>query len=312
MRYVGSKITLPCCILQYFNFKRMLNKSLYYTFVFLIFLLHFSPAKAQEPLRVMTFNIRLNIASDSLNAWPYRKDKVASQILFHQAHIIGVQEALPGQMKDLEYLLPSYKYVGKGRDDGKEKGEYSAIFFDTTWLQLLQTETFWLSEKPSVPGSKGWDASFPRVVTWAKFKDRKTAEQFFVFNTHFDHMGKLARKESALLLLTKVQAIAGQNPSIITGDFNAAPFDEPIRILTDTTRSFYLTDTKTVSQQPHYGPSGTFNAFGPKEISDDPIDHIFITNGINVWQHATLSHTWQGRFSSDHFPVFATLQINGK
>ncbi|MFN2440613.1 MAG: endonuclease, partial [Chitinophagaceae bacterium] len=134
---------------------------------------------AAQDLQVMTFNIRLNIAIDSLNAWPYRKDKVASQILFHDVHLLGVQEALHDQMVDLKARLPKFKYVGGARDDGKEKGEYSAIFYDTTRLQALQSQTFWLSVTPEVPGSKSWDAAITRIVTWAKFKDHKTGKIFF-------------------------------------------------------------------------------------------------------------------------------------
>jgi endonuclease/exonuclease/phosphatase family metal-dependent hydrolase len=275
----------------------------------LLCLFVFGGTHAQNNLYVMTFNIRLNTSADSLNAWPYRKDKVASQILFHQAQIVGVQEALHDQMMDLKNLLPSYKYTGVGRDDGKQKGEYSAIFYDTLRLQLLRTETFWLSEQPQVPGSKSWDAAITRIVTWAQFFDKKIKKRFFVFNTHFDHIGQEARKQSAMLLLQKIKAIAGNKPVIITGDFNSKPQDDPIRILTDTTSSYYLVDTKKISRQPHYGPGGTFNAFGPKEIDDEPIDFIFIRNGIRVLQHASLSQTWKGRFSSDHFPVFAVLQL---
>ena len=264
---------------------------------------------AQDELQVMTFNIRLNTSADSLNAWPYRKDKVASQILFHMAHIIGVQEALHDQMVDLKNLLPSYKYVGVGRDDGKQGGEYSAIFYDTVRLQLLHSETFWLSEQPNVPGSKSWDAAITRIVTWAKFTDRKTKKTFYSFNTHFDHMGQEARRQSALLLLKKIREIAGKQAVIVTGDFNSTPQDEPIRLLTDAQSPFYLIDTKSISKQPHYGPTGTFNGFGPKERDNDPIDFIFIRNRIRVLQHATLSQSWQGRFSSDHFPVFTVLQF---
>ena len=176
---------------------------------------------AAQDLQVMTFNIRLNIAVDSLNAWPYRKNKVASQVLFHDVHLLGVQEAQHDQMVDLKARLPKFKYVGGGRDDGKEKGEYSAIFYDTSRLQSLHSQTFWLSLTPEVPGSKSWDAAITRIVTWAKFKDRKTGKIFFAFNTHFDHLGKEARRESAKLLLQKVAAIAGNTPAIVTGDFNA-------------------------------------------------------------------------------------------
>ncbi len=264
---------------------------------------------AQDHLNVMTFNIRLNTPQDSLNAWPHRADNAASQILFHEAHIVGVQEALHDQMQDLDRSLMKYKYVGGGREDGKEKGEYSAIFFDTTRLQMLQTQTFWLSQTPHVPGSKGWDAAITRIVTWAKFRDKKTKREFYVFNTHFDHIGQVARTESAKLLLKFANQIAGPIPYIVTGDFNANHEHEPIKILMNPKDPSHLVDTKSISATPHYGPTGTFNGFHSKEISDLPIDHIFIKHAITVLQHATLSQTWGGRFSSDHFPVFARLVI---
>lgn len=264
---------------------------------------------AQDHLNIMTFNIRLNTPQDSSNAWPHRADKVSSQILFHEAHIIGVQEALHDQMQDLDRALTKYKYVGGGRDDGKEKGEYSAIFFDTTRLQILQTQTFWLSQTPQVAGSKGWDAAITRIVTWAKFRDLKTKKEFYVFNTHFDHVGQIARAESAKLLLKYSAQISGTMPFIVTGDFNATAEHEPIRIIVNPKDPSHLIDSKTVSATPHYGPAGTFNGFQSKEIHDLPIDHIFIKHAITVLQHATLSQTWAGKFSSDHFPVFARVVV---
>ena len=276
--------------------------------VFLLSLLLLTSTEAQQPLHVMSFNIRLNTAHDSLNAWPYRKDMAASQILFHDAHIVGVQEALHNQMVDLQERLKGYKYVGVGRDDGKEKGEYSAIFYDTARLQVLKAETFWLSQTPEQPGSKSWDAAITRVVTWAQMKDKKTGKIFYAFNTHFDHMGKIARAESARLLLQKIKSIAGNNPVVVTGDFNATPSDEPIKVIVDQANSDRLTDTKAVTATPHYGPTGTFTGFAAKEKDDDPIDYIFIKNGFKVLKHATLSQSWGGRFSSDHFPVLAVLQ----
>jgi len=263
---------------------------------------------AQE-LNIMTFNIRLNTSSDELDAWPYRKDKVASQILFHDVHLLGVQEALHDQMLDLKERLPKCNYVGVGRDDGKEKGEYSAIFYDTTRLQLLQSQTFWLSETPTVPGSKSWDAAITRIVTWAKFNDKKTKKIFFAFNTHFDHLGKIARRESAKIILSKVNEIAGETPAVITGDFNSEPTDEPIQVIMDKNNPLHLIDTKEISLTGHYGPSGTFNGFKSKERNDQPIDYIFIKGMWSVLKHATISQTWGGRVASDHFAVLATLSF---
>jgi len=255
----------------------------------------------------MTFNIRLNTKADSLNAWPYRKDNAASQILFHDVHLLGVQEALHDQMIDLQDRLPRFKFVGVARDDGKQKGEYSAIFYDTTRLQALDSKTFWLSLTPEVPGSKSWDAAITRIVTWAKFKDRKTGKTFFAFNTHFDHMGKEARRESAKILLQKVSSIAGKTPSIITGDFNARPTDEPIQVISDKSNPLHLINATEISATPHYGPTGTFNGFGPKERDDQPIDYIFLKGPWKVKKHATISQTWNGRFASDHFAVLGTV-----
>ena len=266
-------------------------------------------AKAQEPLHVMTFNIRLNIASDSLNAWPYRKDIAASQVKFFDVDILGVQEALYDQMLDLKERLPQYKYAGVGREDGKTKGEFSAIFYDTTRLKCLKDATFWLSQQPDSAGSKGWDAALPRIVTWCFFEDKASHKKFYAFNTHFDHMGQVARAESAKLILKKVKDIAGNIPAIVTGDFNAADDDEPIKIIVDKSNPDHLIETKEVSQLPHYGPDGTFNAFKAKEVDNRAIDHIFIKGRLTVLKHATISESWDGRFSSDHFPVLVVLSF---
>lgn len=266
------------------------------------------PLLAQD-LHVMTFNIRYNNARDSQNAWPYRKDNLTSQILFHDVHLLGVQEALHEQMVDLDQRLPSFNYIGVGRDDGKEKGEYSAIFFDTTRLNVMESGTFWLSQTPDVAGSKGWDAALPRIVTWGRFRDRQTKKIFFAFNTHFDHMGKEARRESAKLLLQKISTLSHNTPAILTGDFNSVPTDEPIQIITDNTNPLHLTDSKQMSATPHYGPTGTFNGFGQKERDAFPIDYIFLKSANwKVKKHATLSESWGGRFASDHFAVMAILK----
>jgi endonuclease/exonuclease/phosphatase family metal-dependent hydrolase len=266
-------------------------------------------SSGQKPLNVLTFNIRFDNPKDAPNDWPNRKEKVTSQILFHEADIIGIQEALHAQLLDMEKGLPGYKYTGVARDDGKQKGEYSCIFYNTNRLELLASETFWLSETPTVAGSKSWDAAITRVVTWAKFKDRKTKKVFYHFNTHFDHMGQVARRESAKLLLKAVDSIAGKTPAVITGDFNAKPQDEPIRVIVDESNPLKLIDSKAVSAAAHFGPNGTFNAFQTREQADQPIDYIFLKGNWKVAQHATLSQTWGGLFSSDHFPVFARLML---
>lgn len=281
------------------------------TIALLIFSLFSMAGFSQQPLNVMTFNVRLNVASDSMNAWPYRQKHVASQVLFYDVEILGVQEALPGQIADLEEMLGHYQYLGVGREPGN-KGEFSAIFYDTNRLKALSYSTFWLSETPHVPGSKSWDAAITRIVTWGKFLDKATGSSFYVFNTHFDHIGKEARKHSAQMILDAVDSLAGKYPVIVMGDFNTTPNDPPYQIITSKNNPDHLTDTKEISQTPHFGPTGTFNAFQNKETSDQPIDFIFVKNGIDVLKHATLSQTWGGRYSSDHFPVMALLVIPDK
>jgi endonuclease/exonuclease/phosphatase family metal-dependent hydrolase len=273
-----------------------------FLFLFCCFFSFLSTSFGQKALNVMTFNIRYSTLRDSANAWLYRKDKAASQIQFHEAQIVGLQEALHEQVMDLKARLPKFAHVGVARDDGKTKGEYSCILYDSTRLKMLESATFWLSETPEIPGSKSWDAAITRIVTWAKFKDLKSKKTFYLFNTHFDHIGKVARRESAKMLLAAVQRIAGKELAIITGDFNAMPQDEPIQVLLNAPNR--ILDTKALSKTPHYGPTGTFSGFGPKEMGNDPIDYIFVNRPITVLMHATLSETWGGRFSSDHFPVF--------
>ncbi len=259
-----------------------------------------------QNLNVLTFNIRLNVAEkDSLNNWSNRKDKVAGQILFHHAQIVGVQEALPNQVQDLHQRLPGYNFVGVARETN---GEFCAIYYDTARLVVEQQSTFWLSENTALVGGKGWDAACPRIVTYARFRDRITQKLFFVFNTHFDHMGVVARRQSALLLVQKVREIAGKLPVIVLGDFNANPNDEPIKILTDRSNPDSLLDSQDLSSEPHYGPLGTFNGF--KEVEGAaPIDYIFIKNKVRILQHATLAASWKGYFASDHFAVFAKVEI---
>ncbi len=279
--------------------------------IFLAFSISLSmiSAKAQQPLNIMSFNIRYNNTGDSLNSWPYRKDIAASQVTFFDVHVLGVQEALYDQMLDLQQRLPNYKYEGVGRNDGKTKGEFSAIFYDTTRLEFLKGATFWLSQTPDSIGVKGWDAALPRIVTWCEFEDKTNHKKFFAFNTHFDHIGQIARAESAKLLLKKVKAIAGNNPVVVTGDFNASDEDPPIKIIIDKSNADHFIDSKFISLSPHYGPDGTFNAFKSKEVDNRAIDHIFIKNSLKVLKHATISESWNGRFSSDHFPVFAQISF---
>ena len=263
-------------------------------------------------LRVMSYNIRYNNPADNDNGWVHRKSMVASMFRFHRADLVGVQEALRDQIADLEQLAPEYAWCGVGRSDGKSGGEYSAIFYRKTRFELLDQSTFWLSETPEVIGSKGWDAALPRVVTWAKFRDRKTRSIFIHFNTHFDHRGERARAESASLLLRQIEKISGSLPVILTGDFNGNETSEPYRILTSgATKGQKLQDARQISGGGQHGPTSTFNGFGALR-QNMRIDFIFVRDRITVHQHGVLADQWDGRWPSDHLPVLAELTIASK
>jgi endonuclease/exonuclease/phosphatase family metal-dependent hydrolase len=264
---------------------------------------------APEPLRVMTFNIRYDNPRDGVNAWPNRKDWVASLIRFHGADAVGVQEALLRQLGDLDARLPGWARVGVGRTDGREAGEFSAILFRTDRLEPLESGTFWLSPTPEVPGSKGWDAAIERVATWARFRDRRTGCRYLHLNTHFDHLGEQARQESARLIRRRLPELAAGLPVIVTGDLNATPSSAAYRIFTrDTIAGAIppLADAYAVSRTGHYGPNSSWTEF--KAI--DPghrIDYVLVSPGVDVLAHGVLTDSWEGRFPSDHMPVLATV-----
>lgn len=268
----------------------------------------FSQVYTGKSLRVMTFNIRYNEPRDGVNAWANRKTKVADVIRFHKADLVGVQEAQNNQLKDLETLLPDFVWCGAGRTDGREEGEYSAILYRKAHFTLLECETFWLSETPEKAGSKGWDADYPRIVTWAKFKDRKTNKTFYYFNTHFDHIGKKARQESSKLLLERIPKIAGKFPFVVTGDFNATEDTNVYKILTgkEETGAIKLIDARYVSENGHFGGNSTFNAFKELE-ANRRIDYIFVGENTKVLEHGVLSDRWDGLWASDHLPVLAEI-----
>ena len=268
--------------------------------------------KCAESIRVMTFNIRLNSPRDGLNQWVNRREFAASMIRFHRADIAGLQEALKGQVDDLGALLPEYGWFGVGRDDGREAGEYMAVFYRKDRFQVMEQSTFWLSETPEHV-TRGWDAACFRVVTWGRLKDLRTKKILYLFNTHFDHLGEIARRESARLLLNRVDRTAGSYPVVVTGDFNSPPESEPYQIITkglpgkDAAR---LVDTKHRAKYAHHGPRVTFTGFESSYLPDDPpIDYVFIKNGVQVILHGTLSDAVGGKFPSDHMPVLAEVVV---
>lgn len=258
-----------------------------------------------QQMNIVSYNIRFNNPDDGINAWPNRIEMVSGLLRFHEADIFGMQEALIGQIEDIEANMPGYEWLGVGRDKGDNSGEFSPIFYRKSKFILLEHGTFWLSETPDEP-SKGWDAAFNRIVTWGKFQSKETGKRFYVFNTHFDHMGVEARKNSATLIRSKIQELSGQSqlPVILTGDFNLTPDTEPIALIKK-----YLSDSREISLEPPYGPVGTFNEFSPGTEGNNRIDYIFVNSGVKILKYGVLSDVKENRSPSDHLPVLIRIQL---
>src|SRR5690606_5828708 len=184
-----------------------------------------------QSLTVMSYNIRYDNPGDGRNDWPNRKDRLIQLIRDESPDLIGLQEALHHQLTDILNGVEGYAMVGVGRDDGKQKGEYSAILYRTSAFELRDENTFWLSETPEVPGSKSWDAAITRVVTWARLFSKALDTEILAVNTHFDHIGKEARLQSAELIRKKIPELAGDLPVLLTGDFNITRNDPPYQAL---------------------------------------------------------------------------------
>lgn len=269
----------------------------------------FAQELIEPSLRVMSFNIRYNNPNDGANAWPKRVSLVESVIRYHEADIIGLQEALPEQIEDLTKMLPDFDYIGVGRE-ANGRGEFSAIFYRRSRMQVLDEGTFWLSATPDEP-SKGWDASLNRIVTWGRFEDLYTGKTFYHFNTHFDHRGQLARKNSSELLIRRIEREnMEQDPVLVTGDFNATPEDEPILVLTDPNQPMRLTDGMDASVSAPHGPRGTWTGWETAGDPDRRIDYVFVRHDVTVLRYAHISDSWAGRFPSDHLPVLAEVLLS--
>ena len=261
-----------------------------------------SPVFGQE-IAVLSYNVRYNSSSDGLDLWDLRKDELIDQIKQLDPMSFGVQEATLTQMKDLEAGLPNYDYVGVGRDDGATKGEFSAIFYKSSEMKVLQEDTFWLSETPNKV-SVGWDAALPRIFTYARFELTSSKKQFWHFNTHFDQMGEIARDESAKLIVSKIADLVSSGDALVlSGDFNAEPHEEPILVLNHS----FEDPADRVKLQ---GPVGTFGGFQLDAVLDRRIDYIFTKNvEIKTYQHLDAKRA-NGRWISDHLPVLLSFNLN--
>lgn len=257
-------------------------------------------------LNIMTYNIRYNNPNDGENQWSHRKEFLSNQIAFNEVDIFGIQEGLNDQVTYLDSVFVHYNYIGVGRDDGKTKGEYSAIFYNSKKFKVLENNTFWLSETPNEI-SVGWDASMERICTYGLFETIATKQQFYVFNTHFDHIGTEARIKSVELILQKITEFNSSNfPVLVLGDFNLTPETGPIQQLSKA-----LNDSKKVSNLTPFGPEGTFNGFNFNVPITARIDYIFTSkNNISVEKYAVLSDSKDCKYPSDHLPVFIEIKLN--
>jgi endonuclease/exonuclease/phosphatase family metal-dependent hydrolase len=260
--------------------------------------------KKETPFNIITYNIRMNTPDDGVNAWPLRKEKVTSLLKFHQADIFNVQEALPEQMDDLMAAFPDFDHVGVGRDDGVRKGEHMAVFFRKARFEKIKDGMFWLSETPGKPGL-GWDAACNRTVTWIKLKDKITKKSFYVFDTHFDHRGRVAREEAAKLILKSIGEINQEHlPLILTGDLNLTKNTVPVQSILKV-----LYDAQDKSVMAPYGQAGTSGGFDVK-MMPNKIDFIFINDKVTVLRHGVLSDSFGLYYPSDHLPVLAEVRMN--
>lgn len=259
------------------------------------------------PIKVMSYNLRFNNPRDGDNAWPHRKEWVAEILQRERLDLLGVQEALAGQVDFLQQQLDEFEVYSVGRDDGKRKGEATAIFYRKERFERVDAGTFWLSDKPDVVGSVGWDAALTRICSWVRLRDRKSGRLVVFFNTHFDHVGEQARRESATLIRKKVVELAGDAAWVITGDFNAFP-DSPVieRMIREEDALLATVDTRSSKTAGHKGPNSSWCGFH-EIVPDRRIDYVFTSPTAEVLETAILTDQRDGRFPSDHLPVTATL-----
>ncbi|WP_067035524.1 endonuclease/exonuclease/phosphatase family protein [Allomuricauda sp. CP2A] len=254
---------------------------------------------------VISYNIRYDNPNDKPNHWDNRKDFLIAQLNFYAPDIFGTQEGLAHQLKAIDDGLQDYTYFGVGRDHGDDQGEFTAIFYNTKKLKVLEQSTFWLSQTPEVP-SKGWDAALPRICTYGLFENKEDGNKFMVFNTHFDHVGVKAREESSKLILEKIKEL---NPDglavILMGDFNLESDSPGVQVILGE-----MEDAHIAAGKDAFGPNGTFNGFDFTKPVERRIDYIFVSpNTIEVLKSAILSDSKDLRYPSDHLPVFARVRL---
>lgn len=288
----------------------MMKKILFALAALLLPLVGMAKEKVEQPVKVRwcTFNVRCIAAPDEKIgcSWEVRKDNVAQYVLDNNIDVVGMQEVTFKQLNDLRERLKGYDYVGVGRTDGKEKGEFTPVFFRADKYEPLEKGNFWLSETPDVPGSKGWDAALERVASYVKLKDKATGKIFMAINTHYDHIGVQARKESAKLIMSKIKSIVGDRPAVVTGDFNITEDNEAYSTMVNS--EFKMNDAYHMTAH-HTGAPYTFHDYCRKSpLKAHKIDYIFVTPNVKVLQSHIERETPTKRIS-DHNPHWADLEF---
>ena len=265
---------------------------------------------AAQPLLAMTYNIRLDTAADGVNAWPHRRNFLIGQIATMRPEVLGLQEVLPHQKRELEVALPDYSFVGVGRDDGREQGEFAPLAIDRRYFRISGQGAFWLSPTPAVP-SLGWDGAFKRMVTWARMTRRADGVRLLVLNTHWDHVGTMARMQSGAMMLEWIARNRRNGEEVIVlGDFNADADEPSMRQMTaNSGNGAALVDTRMASAAGSFGPAISFNGFDPFPKTGKLIDHVLVSPAIAVRAHAVIAQHENGRVASDHFPVVALIEL---
>lgn len=271
------------------------------------------PPSQSGVYRVMTYNIRYGTADDGENSWPYRKDLVFDLLAGYAEDVMGFQEALDFQVREIQQALPQYEHVMVGRDDGKTAGESCAIFYRRDRFRLADTGTFWFSNSPWKPASKHWGNTIPRICTWVRLTEAASGNSFYVYNVHFDHQSQVSRVKSAELLAKEISKRPTDDPFVVMGDFNvemdnqAMLYLQKIGVETPYPR---LVDTWQVLYRAEK-PAGTFNGF-KRDLSGPNIDHIFVRDDTEIIEVGIDQRAFDGRYPSDHFPVYAEIKLFGE
>jgi endonuclease/exonuclease/phosphatase family metal-dependent hydrolase len=262
-----------------------------------------------EPVRLMSFNVRYDTAKDGAHNWIHRRRLVSNTVAYHDPDVVGVQEAMSHQLRELEILLPQYEWVGDARDSVAAGGEHTAIGYRRDRFTAEETDTFWLSPTPDAAGSVGWDARHPRVATWVRLRERDSGDGLFVVNTHLDHTGERARREGIALVLDRLARLVDDDPVVLGGDFNCV-VGEPAH---DAASGYALPgdrkllDSRELAPYCH-GPTTTRTDFEDL-LPDRGIDHVFVSDDATVTGWAAVTDRDDDHFASDHLPVVVDAEF---